>query len=170
MPVDFRPSEGEIVSQAFDVAQSFKANELGTVAKFRDVGSTDYGSAYFKYVKVDNGETSAPTILAGWVACYLAATGMATSTVTFDAGFDDALAIGAGVVHSAPVDNDYVWLQITGYALLTVAIANSPLAGKPVTCADDAVDGGLRVKDAAGETAIGICQDNGLGILCSFPH
>ena len=169
MPVDFRPSEGEIVSQAFDVAQSFKANELGTVAKFRDVGSTDYGSAYFKYVKVDNDAAGAPTIAAGWVACYLAATGVTTSTVTFDAGEDDALAIGAGVVHCAPAHDDYVWLQVTGYAVLAKAIANTPLVGKPVTAADDAVDGGVRVKDAVGETVVGICQDNDKKFLCAFP-
>jgi hypothetical protein len=119
-------------------------------------------------VKVDNGETSAPTIAAGWVACYLAATGVYTSTVTFDAGFDDSLSIGAGVVHCAPVDNDYVWLQQTGYAVLAIVIGNTPLVGKPVTTQDDGVDGGVRVKDAVGETVCGICVDNDKKFLCGF--
>ena len=83
MPVDFRAAEAEIVSQDFDVAQTYKANELGTVAKFRDVGDTDYGSAYFKYVQYKEG-TVAIDGVAGEVAYYYTLDGVKNNQVTSD--------------------------------------------------------------------------------------
>ena len=164
MPVDFRPTEAEFVSQAFDEAQSFKANELGTVATFRDVGSTDYGSADFKYVVFDGPETP----VAGW-ACYYKAAGISTSTVTVDVDDADTIAIGAGILHCVPTDGQYLWIQITGYAVLAIAIA-SGAAGKPVTADLHTVDGSLKISANVAETRVGTCADATTGLLCAFPH
>jgi hypothetical protein len=141
MPVDFRAAEAEIVSQDFDVAQTYKANELGTVAKFRDVGDTDYGSAYFKYVQYEQGAGSIDGI-AGQVAYYYKVDGFKTHQVSMDASDSiigaATIMMGAGVMHSAPTDGQYIWIQVTGLATLTLAAVPVSAGGSSVAPADGA--------------------------------
>jgi len=164
MPVDFRPTEAEFVSQAFDVAQDFQANELGTVATFRDVADTAYGSANFKYVKFSDVVT---TPASGW-ACYYKAGGVPTSTVTATIAAGDTVLIGAGILHSVPTDGQYCWIQQTGYALLTLAISGSSPLGKPVTADGHSTAGGLAVTQLVAETRVGSCAFTTYGLLCAF--
>tara|TARA_R100001530_G_C4278829_1_gene145038 strand:+ start:276 stop:842 length:567 start_codon:yes stop_codon:yes gene_type:complete len=127
MAVDFRAAEAEIVSQDFDVAQDFKANELGTVAKFRDVGSTDYGTALFKYVQYEQGAAAVDGV-ANEVCYYYQADGFSTHQVSSDASdsiFAATSILGAGVMHSSPSDSQYLWIQLTGPATL----AQVPVVG-----------------------------------------
>tara|TARA_R110000751_G_scaffold22604_1_gene63554 strand:+ start:184 stop:750 length:567 start_codon:yes stop_codon:yes gene_type:complete len=140
MPVDFRAAEAEIVSQDFDVAQTYKANELGTVAKFRDVGDTDLGSAYFKYVQYEQGLGSVVG-LAGHVAYYYKFDGFKTHQVSMDASDSiigaATIMMGAGVMHSAPTDGQYLWIQVTGSALLITVVPGTG-ASSAVAVADGA--------------------------------
>ena len=166
MPVDFRAAEAEIVSQDFDVAQTYKANELGTVAKFRDVGDTDYGSAYFKYVQYKEG-TVAIDGVAGEVAYYYTLDGVKNNQVTSDVS--DSVKIGAGVMHVAASDAEYLWIQISGPATLTIALT-AGADGNALT-AVGAGDGTLDVSAAVTDAVCAYAGDHSDNeIICAFPH
>tara|TARA_R100001244_G_scaffold55425_1_gene47537 strand:- start:716 stop:1222 length:507 start_codon:yes stop_codon:yes gene_type:complete len=167
MPVDFRPTEGHIVSQAFDEAQSLKANELGTVAQFRDVGSTDYGSAFFKYVKYDTG-TGPVAALANYVAYYYLVTGYKRSEVSMDRT-DATPALGAGVLHSAPTNGQYIWIQVTGVATLGIALT-AGADGNALTAVGAGADGTLDVSNAVTDQICAVATDiSAYEIICMFP-
>ena len=166
MAVDFRAAEAEIVSQDFDAAQTYKANELGTIAKFRDVGDTDYGSAFFKYVQYKEGSAAVDGV-AGEVAYYYTLDGVKNNQVTSDVS--DSVNIGAGVMHVAASDNEYLWIQISGPATLTIALTAGS-DGNALT-AVGAGDGTLDVSGAVTDiicAAAGDASDN--EIICAFPH
>ena len=187
MAVDFRAAEAEIVSQDFDVAQTYKANELGTVAKFRDVGDTDLGSAYFKYVQYEQGAAAVAGV-AGEVAYYYKFDGFKTHQVSSDASDSiigaGTLMMGAGVMHSAPTDGQYLWIQVTGLATLTIAPGSG--GGSAVAVADGAAltpvataDGTLISVDIA-SIAVATIASNAVcayvddltekTIVCKFPY
>tara|TARA_R100001244_G_scaffold128049_1_gene98894 strand:+ start:268 stop:774 length:507 start_codon:yes stop_codon:yes gene_type:complete len=167
MAVDFRAAEAEIVSQDFDVAQTLKANELGTVAKFRDVGSTDYGSAYFKYVQFDTGSGPVAAV-ANYVAYYYTIDGYKNKQVTMDRT-DATNNQGAGVMHSAPTDGQYLWIQITGPATLGVGLT-AGADGNALTAVGAGADGTLDVSGAVTDQVCAFANDiSDNEIICAFP-
>ena len=177
MAVDWRPAQQEIVSQAFNVAQAYKANELGTVAKFRDVGSTDYGTGYFKYVQYEEGAVAADGV-AGEAAYYYKLDGVKDHQVCSDASDSvqsGNILLGAGIMHSSPANNEYLWIQLTGNATLTVGLTGSPADGDALT-ATGAADGSLDIVDISSVTTANDCpivaragEAASDEILCSFP-
>jgi hypothetical protein len=152
MALDWRAAESEFVSQDFDVAQDYKANELGTVAKFRDVGDTDLGSAFFKYVQYEQGAGTVDG-LAGHVAYYYKFDGFKTHQVSMDASDSiigsATIMMGAGVMHSAPTDGQYLWIQVTGSATMITAV--------PGTGGSSAAT----VADGAALTPVGLSSTDG---------
>ena len=154
MAVDFRPAESEFVSQAFDEAQDFKANELGTVARFRDVGDTDYGSANFKYVQYLAESAGASFAAAGHMTYYDADTGGTNNQVTTDVSASSE--IGAGLLHSAPTNEQYVWVQQTGVATALVITAGADKQGLTGT---GAADGGFDQPTALTDSLCAACVD-----------
>tara|TARA_R100000656_G_scaffold121163_1_gene95930 strand:- start:9 stop:584 length:576 start_codon:yes stop_codon:yes gene_type:complete len=190
MAVDFRAAESEFVSQDFDVAQDYKANELGTVAKFRDVGDTDLGSAFFKYVQYEQG-AGAVAGVATKVAYYYKFDGFKTHQVSMDASDSiigaATIMMGAGVMHSAPTDGQYLWIQVTGLATLASGMiadgggsAVAPADGAALTpvSTDALVDGSLATVDIA-SIALSTIASNAVcayaddeseeTIVCAFP-
>ena len=165
MAVDFRPADPDFVSQEFDAASTYKANELGSVAKFRDVGDTDYGTAYFKYVQYKEGSAAVDGV-AGEVCYYYTLDGVKNNQVSSD--LSDSVEIGAGFMHAGPSDAEYLWIQLTGPATLTIALT-AGADGDPLTPTGSA-DGTLDVSGAVTDNVCAVAGDiSDQEILCAFP-
>ena len=167
MAVDWRPAENSFVKQAFDEASTAKQNELGTVHKFRDVGDTDYGNAYFKYVQFDTG--SGPVAAIATYACYYyTVDGYKNKIVTMDLT-DDANGQGAGIMHCAPTDGQYLWIQITGPATMGIAF-KAGADGNALTSVGATTDGELDVSAAVTDLVCAYANDaSDDEIICAFP-
>ena len=155
MAVDFRPAESEFVRQEFDAASDYKQNELGTGARFRGVGATDYGNANFKYVQYLAESAGASFAAAGHMVFYDADTGGTNNQVTTDVSASSE--IGAGMLHSAPTNNQYVWVQQTGPATLIVLTGGADKQGLTGTGAGD---GGLDQPTAVTDSLCAACVDS----------
>ena len=90
-----------------------------------------------------------------------------------DSVFSAAIIIGAGVLHSAPTDGQYVWIQQTGPATPAVNLAGTPTDGVPLTGVG-AADGGLDVVDTStiALANVNVCayagDDSSNEIICAF--
>ena len=103
-------------------------------------------------------------------ACYYyapaGASAGATTVVTSDVS--DSAALGAGVLHSAPANGEYCWIQIKGPATLTTALTGGD-DGKALT-AVGAGDGTLKVSAAVTDAVVAYAIDASAKIiLCDFP-
>lgn len=134
--------------------------ELGTVA-------WDDGGKAYKYVQYKEG-TAAVDGVAGEVAYYLATDGYKDSQVTSD--LSDSDEIGAGVLQTAMSEDEYGWIQVRGFATLTIALT-AGADGDPLT-PTGATDGTLDVNVATAANTH-ICARAGdisdQEIMCDFP-
>jgi len=135
MAVNWVADEAALLPQAFDEvkdAQSSATNvyvppiKLGTIAQFHDAGSTQYGTALFKYVRYTGGSENQAGVSGN--ACYYSSTDdnyLVTSDCT-------DLKEAAGILHCAPTgaanDDDYIWIQITGIAVFGSGKVNGTMA------------------------------------------
>lgn len=135
------------------------AFELGTVAW------DDSGKAY-KYLQYKEG-TAAVDGVAGEVAYYLATDGYKNSQVTSD--LSDTDEIGAGVLQAIMSEDEFGWLQVKGFATLSIALT-AGVDGDPLT-PTGAGDGTLDVNVATAANT-DICAWAGdasdLEIICDF--
>tara|TARA_R100001143_G_C3313595_1_gene111340 strand:- start:243 stop:809 length:567 start_codon:yes stop_codon:yes gene_type:complete len=126
MAVNWVADEAALLPQAFDEvkdAQSSATNiyvpsiKLGTVAQFHDAGSTEYGTALFKYVRYTGGSGNIAGV-SGLAVYHSSADD--NYLVTMDCTDGKG---AAGILHSAPGgasnDDDYIWIQIAGIAAYT---------------------------------------------------
>ena len=176
MAVDLRPAQGYFVRQEFDVASAYQNNELGLTIPFRDVGDTNYGICYMKYVQYEAG-VAAVAGVAGEVAYYYKLDGYKTFQVCSDRDdsiFAGTVVLGAGVMHCAPADSEYLWVQITGPATLTIALT-AGTDGDQLT-GTGANDGSLDTVDITSVTTANDCpvvawagEVADKEIICAFP-
>lgn len=123
------------------------------------------GNKVYKYIQYSE-EAAAVDGVAGEVAYYVAATGYAANDVTSDLTASDE--VGAGVLQAALSDNEYGWIQIKGYAVLTIALT-AATDGAPYTPTGSA-DGTLDVATAATDAICAYGGDTSANeIMCDFP-
>ena len=96
--------------------------------KLGQLGQTEDGKIY-KYVQYDTGSGSVAAV-SGNVAYYYTLDGYKNNSVTSD--LSDSIELGAGVLQSAPTDEQYCWIQVRGAATLTPALT-AGTDGDPLT-------------------------------------
>ncbi|PCJ26715.1 MAG: hypothetical protein COA94_04780 [Rickettsiales bacterium] len=140
----------------FDTVDTSDKEGVGTI-RFE-------GSKIYKYIQYSE-EAAAVASVVGEVAYYVAASGYANNDVTSDLSASDA--VGAGVLQAILADNEYGWIQIKGYAVLTIALT-AGADGDPLTptgSADGALDVSIAVSDNVCATAGDISAQE---IMCNF--
>ena len=169
MAMNWVADEAALLPQAFDEAKDAQSSatniyvpsiKLGTAAQFHDAGSTEYGSALFKYVRYTGGASAIPGV-AGKAVYYKSADD--NYLVTMDVSTANS---AAGILHATCGgvlnDDDYVWIQLTGIAAFTdlVNIYNDATTVAfdrlvtPVTAVTSAEDGQLEQRLAAAAATV----------------
>tara|TARA_R110002096_G_scaffold277146_1_gene471197 strand:- start:54 stop:518 length:465 start_codon:yes stop_codon:yes gene_type:complete len=127
----------------------------------------DVSGNTFKYVQYDTGAGTVAAV-SGQVAYYYAPSGAsagAVNVVTSD--LSDSAEIGAGVLQSAPTDEQYCWIQIGGTATLSIALT-AGADGDPLTPTGSG-DGTLDVTAAATSAVCAYAVDASAKIIaCAF--
>jgi len=154
MAVKWISSESYMVPQDIDQTSTVQNNPLGLVIKARDIGDTDYGSAFFKYVQYLAESAGASFAAAGHMTYYDADTGGTNNQVTTDVSASSE--IGAGLLHSAPTNEQYVWVQQTGVATALVITGGADKQGLTGT---GAADGGFDQPTAVTDSLCAACVD-----------
>jgi len=134
--------------------------DFGVGSLFKD----DDGKIY-KYVQYDTGAGGVAAV-AGNVAYYYTLDGYKNGQVTSD--LSDSIEIGAGVLQSAPADEQYCWVQIKGAATLTPALT-AGTDGDPLT-PTGSTDGTLDVSAVVTDHVCAYAGDiSDKEIICDFP-
>jgi hypothetical protein len=118
---------------------------------------TDGAGIKYKLVQYDTGAGGIAAV-ANQMAYYYAPGGVsagATNVVTSD--LSDSAGVGAGMLLSAPADNEYAWIQISGPATLALALT-AGADGNALT-AVGSTDGALDVSAAVTDHICAICID-----------
>jgi hypothetical protein len=128
----------------------------------------DVSGNTFKYVQYDTGAGSVAAV-SGQVAYYYApsaASAGAVNVVTSD--LSDSAELGAGVLQSAPTDEQYCWIQIGGTATLSIALT-AGADGDPLTPTGAGADGTLDVTASATSPVCAYAVDASAKIIaCAF--
>ena len=126
------------------------------------------GGKIYKFVqyKVAAGSVAA---VAGQVAYYYAPSGAsAGSTTAVTSDLSDSAGLGAGVLKSAPANDEYCWIQIEGDATLALALT-AGADGNALT-AVGSTDGALDVSAAVTDAIVAYAVDASAKIIkCDFP-
>jgi hypothetical protein len=126
---------------------------LGTVGR-------DDGSGYlYKYVQYDTGAGSVAAVAGNFCYYYTPTGGESTwsrNIVSSDLS-DCTTNIGAGVLQAVIADGGYGWIQVTGYAVLTTALA-AGADGNALT-AVGATDGTLDVSALVSDYICAVAYD-----------
>ncbi len=142
--------------------------ELGTNTP--GLGDVFFGidGKVYKFVQYDTASGPVAAV-AGNVCYYLAPGGVsagATTVVTSD--LSDSAGVGAGVLQSAPADNEYCWIQTKGPATLNTALT-AGADGNALT-AVGATDGTLDVSALVTDAIVAYAIDASAKIvMCDFP-
>ena len=154
--MSFAPVLGIDVTSVSDTAE-FLLGQHGAV-----VGSP---TKLYKYVQYDTGSAGAAAV-AGEVAYYYTLDGYKNNVVTSD--LSDSIEIGAGVLQAVMTDGQFGWVQISGPALLTIALTAGS-DGSNLTPTGSA-DGTLDVTTASTDHICAIAGDiSDKEIICTFP-
>lgn len=122
------------------------------------------GNKVYKYIQYSE-EAAAVDGVAGEVAYYVATTGYANNDVTSDLSASNE--VGAGVLQASLSDNEYGWIQIKGYAVLTIALT-AGVDGDPLTPTGSA-DGTLDVSALVTDNVCAYAGDiSAKEIMCDF--
>lgn len=149
---------------------TFTSTTLATSGAGFGVGDhfEDQSGKIYKFVQYDTGAGPVAAV-AGNVCYYYAPGGVsagATTVVTSD--LSDSAGLGAGVLLSAPADNEYCWIQIKGPATLTTALT-AGADGNALT-AVGATDGTLDVSALVTDSIVAYAVDASAKIvMCDFP-
>lgn len=127
------------------------------------------GNKVYKWVKYDQG-AGAVAAVAGNIAYYtkddVASKGYENHVVTSD--LSDSYNLGAGVLQAVIPNNNWGWIQIRGYALITPALT-AGADGNALT-AVGATDGTLDVSAAVTDAVVALAADvTAKKIICLFP-
>lgn len=152
---------GANLTQTYTVLTGGNTPALGSV--FESTGGRIYK---FVQYKVAAGSVAA---VAGNVAYYYAPSGTsAGSTTAVTSDLSDSANLGAGVLQSAPANDEYCWIQIKGDATLNTALTAGS-DGNALT-AVGATDGTLKVSAAVTDAIVAYAVDASAKIVkCDFP-
>ena len=130
------------------------------------IGQTSDGKLY-KYVQYVVGAGTVAAV-AGNVVGYYAASGTSAGQIDIvTADVSDTAKAGAGVLQSAPATSEYCWIQVTGPATLTTALA-SGADGNALTIGT--TDSTLKVSAAVTDSICATAIDASAKIvMCQFP-
>ena len=126
------------------------------------------GAKVYKFVQYKTAAGSVAAV-AGNVAYYYAPSGAsAGSTTAVTSDLSDSAGLGAGVLQSAPANNEYCWVQIKGPATLNTALTagGDGNALTPVGSTDGTLDVSALVTDAICAYAI---DASAKIVMCDFP-
>ena len=126
------------------------------------------GAKVYKFVQYKTAAGSVAAV-AGNVAYYYAPSGVsAGSTTAVTSDLSDSAGLGAGVLQSAPANNEYCWVQIKGPATLNTALTTGGdgNALTPVGSTDGTLDVSALVTDAICAYAI---DASAKIVMCDFP-
>lgn len=126
------------------------------------------GVKVYKFVQYKTAAGSVAAV-AGNVAYYYAPSGVsAGSTTAVTSDLSDSAGLGAGVLQSAPANNEYCWVQIKGPATLNTALTagGDGNALTPVGSTDGTLDVSALVTDAICAYAI---DASAKIVMCDFP-
>lgn len=149
-----------------DIDASYTSLDEGKTPALGDIFWAPKGKVY-KFIQYEAG-TAAVAGVAGEVAYYVADTGYPAHVVTSD--LSDSSEVGAGVLQASLADGEYGWIQIKGFATLSIALT----AG---------ADGDLLTPTGAGDGTLDTIVGGTLGghvcaiandadqneIICDFP-
>jgi hypothetical protein len=148
------------------------ATQTDTVAQFAlgTIG-TNVVSNVVKVYKYVQYKTAAGPVAAvsGNVAYYYAPGGVSAGSVTaVTSDLSDSAGVGAGVLQSAPANNEYCWIQVRGPATLTTALTAGAdgNALTPVGSTDGTLDVSALVTDHICAIAI---DASAKIVMCQFP-
>jgi len=140
----------------------------GTTVDFQlgQIGQTSDGKLY-KYVQYVVGAGSVAAVAGNVVGYYAASGTSAGQTTIVTADVSDTAKAGAGVLQSAPATEEYCWIQVTGPATLTTALA-SGADGNALTIGT--TDSTLKVSAAVTDSICATAIDASAKIvMCQFP-
>ena len=126
------------------------------------------GAKVYKFVQYKTAAGSVAAV-AGNVAYYYAPSGAsAGSTTAVTSDLSDSAGLGAGVLQSAPANDEYCWVQIKGPATLNTALTagGDGNALTPVGSTDGTLDVSALVTDAICAYAI---DASAKIVMCEFP-
>lgn len=126
------------------------------------------GAKVYKFVQYKTAAGSVAAV-AGNVAYYYAPSGVsAGSTTAVTSDLSDSAGLGAGVLQSAPANDEYCWVQIKGPATLNTALTagGDGNALTPVGSTDGTLDVSALVTDAICAYAI---DASAKIVMCDFP-
>jgi len=126
------------------------------------------GAKVYKFVQYKTAAGSVAAV-AGNVAYYYAPSGVSAGSATaVTSDLSDSAGLGAGVLQSAPANNEYCWVQIKGPATLNTALTagGDGNALTPVGSTDGTLDVSALVTDAICAYAI---DWSAKIVMCDFP-
>lgn len=122
------------------------------------------GNKCYKYVQYNDG--SAVAAVVGQAAYYYLNSGYEGNQVTSD--LSDSDEVGAGILMAVLGDGEYGWVQIKGFATMSIAF-ESGTDGSPLTPTGGTTDGNLNVAASAAHAicgAIAVAANNSM--MCDF--
>jgi hypothetical protein len=157
-----------MINSGANLTATYSALTEGNTPALGSVFEGTRGKIYkFVQYKVAAGSVAA---VAGNVAYYYAPSGVSAgsdSAVTSD--LSDSANLGAGVLQSAPANDEYCWIQIKGTATLNTALT-AGADGNALTPAGS-TDGTLDVSAAVTDSICAYAIDASAKIVkCDFPY
>ncbi len=153
-----------------NLTRTFTAAELAVSGAGWKVGNHWEGpdGKFYKFVRYKAG--AGPVAAVAGNVCYYYAPGGTSAGATTDVTSDlsDSANVGAGVLQSAPADNEYCWIQIKGPATLTTALTAGAdgNALTPVGSTDGTLDVSALVTDHLCAIAV---DASAKIVMCDFP-
>lgn len=126
---------------------------------------TDDDGKVYKYVQYDTGAGSVAAV-SGQAAYYYTVDGYKNHQVTSD--LSDSIEVGAGILQSAPADTEWCWVQIKGFATMSIALTAG--VDGDILGPTGATDGTLDVIAADSVHGCAVALDiSDREIICDFP-
>lgn len=147
------------------------------LTKLDDISLTDLeglgtireeGNKIYKYIQYSE-EAAGVDGVADEVCYYIKASGYANNDVTSDLDTSDE--VGAGVLQASLSDNEYGWVQIKGYAVLSISLAaeEDGSALTPTGGADGTLDIAIDTTAASSSNVCAYAGDaSAKQIMCDF--
>jgi len=135
------------------------------------------GMKCYKCIEYRDGDVTTAGV-AGEACIYFTADGYKTSLVTSDysAGEPAGNRQGAGILQAIITDTDRGWIQIKGFATMTINLGGTPADGDGLTCeAAGSADGSMAhaLSDVSAASLFRIeaiaCDESDDEIVCDFP-
>lgn len=154
-----------------NLTETYTADRLKNSGAGWGVGDhfEDGDGKVYKFVQYTTA-VGAVAAVAGNACYYYAPSGVsAGSSTVVTSDLSDSANLGAGILQSAPANNEYCWIQIKGPATITPALT-AGADGNALTAAG-ATDGTLDVSAAVTDAICAYAIDASAKIIwCDFPY